>query len=808
MFGILSLNRFLVCSFISLAEIQSAESQERTPVDLTQAVVLTPAEQSQPEQNAVRMLVEEVEKRTLVRWKVVHEWPGDGETVIAVGRVSTLPAIAGPMAGDVQAVKPEGREGYVLRVAEGSPARVLATGNEARGVLYAVGRLLRELRMDRGHVQAHGTVHAPVLDVTSEPRAQVRGHQLGFRPKVHSYDAWTVPMWEQYYRDLIVFGINAVELMPPVTDDDADSPHFPLPQIEMMAEMSRLADAYDLDVWIWYPAMEEDYSKAETVEAELENWGNVFAQLPRIDVIFVPGGDPGHTQPKYLMPLLEKQTEVLHRTHPKAQMWMSPQSFTGEWTEEYLEIMKQEPAWLGGVVFGPQNRLGLPELRAAIPQRYPIRHYPDITHSYSSQYPVKDWDLAFGLTQDREVINPRPVDFAEIIRWSLPYTNGFITYSEGCNDDVNKAVWSALGWDPEQDVFTVLREYARYYIGHSYENSFAHALLALEQNWKGPLLSNGQVETTLQQVQQMDRDAGPQVRLNWRFQQVLYRAYFDGYIKKRLLYEQQLEEEAMAVLRKADRLGALTALQEAESILNRAVTEPVAQDIRGRVSDMAEALYQSIRMQLSVPRFQAIAIGRGAQFDLIDRPVNNKPWLQARFKEIRAIENEPDQMKAIDEIVNWTNPGPGGFYDDLGDPLRQPHQVREMTTEFDPENRTNPLLGYISRPVDRRTSWFNDAETRFEAPLKMQYENLDPAAQYVVRAVYAGDKFDTQMRLAADDIVVHDFVDKAQPIAPVEFEVPAEATADGSLTLTWTQTPGRGSAGRGCQVAEVWLIKK
>ena len=25
---------------------------------------------------------------------------------------------------------------------------------------------------------------------------------------------------------------------------------------------------------------------------------------------------------------------------------------------------------------------------------------------------------------------------------------GFLTYSEGCNDDVNKAVWSALGWDP------------------------------------------------------------------------------------------------------------------------------------------------------------------------------------------------------------------------------------------------------------------------------------------------------------------------------------------------------------------------
>ena len=28
------------------------------------------------------------------------------------------------------------------------------------------------------------------------------------------------------------------------------------------------------------------------------------------------------------------------------------------------------------------------------------------------------------------------------------------------------------------------------------------------------------------------------------------------------------------------------------------------------------------------------------------------------------------------------------------------------------------------------------------------------------------------------------------------------------LTLTWSADPGRGGNGRGCQVAEVWLVKK
>ena len=98
----------------------------------------------------------------------------------------------------------------------------------------------------------------------------------------------------------------------------ADSPHFPLPPLEMMVEMSRIADDYGLDVWIWYPAMDKDYADPEDVEFALQEWGGVFEKLPRIDAVFVPGGDPGHTQPQHLLALLEKQTASLHQYHPKA----------------------------------------------------------------------------------------------------------------------------------------------------------------------------------------------------------------------------------------------------------------------------------------------------------------------------------------------------------------------------------------------------------------------------------------------------------------------------------------------------------
>jgi hypothetical protein len=46
------------------------------------------------------------------------------------------------------------------------------------------------------------------------------------------------------------------------------------------------------------------------------------------------------------------------------------------------------------------------------------------------------------------------------------------------------------------------------------------------------------------------------------------------------------------------------------------------------------------------------------------------------------------------------------------------------------------------------------------------------------------------------------------PVRPLEFDVPGEATATGELTLSWSREPGLGGNGRGCQVSEVWLIRK
>jgi hypothetical protein len=577
--------------------------------------------------------------------------------------------------------------------------------------------------------------------------------------------------------------------------------------MRMMIEMSRIANEYGLEVWVWYPALDKDYSNPETVKAAVAEWGAVFKQLPRIDAVFVPGGDPGHTQPKYMMALLEKQAANLRKYHPKAGMWMSPQGFVKEWMDEFLDIMnRQQPAWLTGIVHGPQVPIDIYKLRDSIPKKYPIRNYPDITHSRQCQFPVPDWDVAHAMTIAREGVNPRPRDMGVIFHYSQPPTVGFITYSEGCNDDVNKTLWSGLGWNPDADVVEILRDYARYYIDPRMADSYAQALLSLERDWRAPLIDNSLVDTTWSQLRTLELAATPQDLLNWRFQQGLYRAYYDAYTRNRLIYETGLERTALDKLRAARETGALVALEGAEATLDKSLTRHVAAGQRARIYELAEALYQSVRMQLSVTRYKAIDVGRGANLDTVEFPLNNRDWLKARFAEIRSRGSEAERLAGIDEILNWTNPGAGGFYDDLGKVNAQPHLVRGVGFEKDPQFWRSSLLGFSNVPGGR-VSWLDYAEALHEQPLEMRYTGLDPKAQYKVRVVYVGDMA-REVRMLADTIEVHPLIKKPVPMRPMEFDIPARATADGELTLQWFRRPGLGGNGRGAQVAEVWLIKK
>ncbi len=690
---------------------------------------------------------------------------------------------------------------------------LLIIGHDGRGALYGVGHLLRKARLVPGEARV-----TSAINITTAPRYALRGHQLGYRDAANSYDAWDAAQWERYFRDLIFFGANAVELIPPLPHDKPGA-RFPLPPREMAVKMSALADKYGLDLWLWYPATDGDYADPAVRAKHLEIAADLFRVLPRIDAVFVPGGDPGQTDPKILLPFLKEKAAVLNKYHPHAHVWVSPQGFGPEWMESFMTALAgPDMEWLAGVVYGPGIRMSLADFRARVPQRYPVRSYPDITHTFHCQYPVPHWDRAYALTEGREPIAPRPRDFASIMRLEADDVVGWLTYSDGCNDDVNKAVVSALAWNPDQPIPEVLRDYGRVYIGDDFADGIAQGLLALEENWRAPLLANDGVFTTLRQFQDLERGAPPAVRQNWRFQMALYRAYYDAFVHRRLLAETATEQEALEVLARARERGSLTVIKEADRILRHAGAATPGAAWRARTFELADELHRSIGMQLSVDKYGASAVNRGANLDMIDFPLNNARWLLAQFAEIRALGDEAGRRQRLHDVVAWVDPGPGGFHDDLGSVANEPHLVRDAGFAEDPGVMVSPADDFelIKDPAfylehAYRSSWLSRASTLLPTPLRMRYTGLDATARYRVRVVYPADRDDfvPRLRLTTDDgLEVHPWLTRPVPARPLEFAVPPAATSDGTLTLELRREPAEHGNGRGAQLAEIWLLRE
>src|SRR5262249_52653011 len=281
---------------------------------------------------------------------------------------------------------------------------------------------------------------------------------------------------------------------------------------------------------------------------------------------------------------------------------------------------------------------------------------------------------ALAVTLGREAINPRPVQYAEIHNAFAPYTAGFISYSDGVHDDVNKVIWNALAWDPDTPPREILIEYARFFFAPEVAERAADGILALERNWIGSLRDNGGVDATLALWDGLEKQA-PALEGNWRWQMCLLRAVYDAYTRHRLIYESALAEEANARLAEAPTEGSRAAMAAATAVLRRAETEPVRPDLRERIDGLCEALFRSVALQTSMSRYKASGAERGCILDFVGYPLNSRWWLEDEFKAIGALPSEAEKLARLELLRTWEHPGVGSFYDDVGNIAKSPHVV-------------------------------------------------------------------------------------------------------------------------------------
>ncbi|MBR4940936.1 MAG: hypothetical protein IKZ19_02950, partial [Clostridia bacterium] len=546
-----------------------------------------------------------------------------------------------PVEGDTEIVFEEKDLPYESFETAEQGGKIILSASSLRGFIYGGFRFLRKTEK-----QKDGWELLDEFFGSFAPKYRYRGHQFGYRPKNNTCDSWNPDQFRQAFLDIMAFGSNTAELMPGGTDDGERNELMSLSENEMLFACSEKAAELDIEVSVWYPNCEES-----TKEESAEIRGKVFSQMKRLDYVFPPGGDPGHYDAEEFLDRAVLASRKMQESHPNAKMFPSAQKPKGraDWGDRFIAYMEKLPPEIHGVITGPNEAMDIDSLRRRLPMKYPLRYYPDITHNVRCTFPVHfprdDWHYALASTLGRESANPRPTEYRHIHRLVSRYCEGSVSYSEGSNDDVNKAVWAALDWDPNVAMDEVLEDYARLFLPGVDPAAAADGLFGLERNWFGDPAENPGIDHTLSIWKALEEDH-PELADNWRFILCIFRAECDAVVRKRRVFELSLVKKAMSLLK-------YKKVDSAIETLSKPYPESYIA-LRRNLDAKAEKLYRLIGMQLDIANFKASAPDRGATLETIDKPITNRTYLLNRLS---ALNGEKD----LEELMANLVPGEGEY---------------------------------------------------------------------------------------------------------------------------------------------------
>lgn len=733
---------------------------------------------------AAEMLRHEIQRRARINLSVGTSMPSETVPAIVLGTVGSFPRSC-RLPGGLSV--PARSEGYVIRVdieVRDSPT-VYLIGRDDRGALFAAGRLIRLLYLAPNYIRLAGDIR-----VSSAPAYPLRGHQIissiqcedGF---VDWYDA---AQKREYISELVLFGTNGFEMRPPGDVDD-------------------FLEELGIDLFINVPC-QEVIGHSRLSDKEIRG---LYTDLTGVDHFTTYGGDAtGSRPPMEVFPKMERVIPLLLESHLGARWWYSNQCLDDHALDydDYIfdYINTKRPGWLYGIVYGPWTKRGIPEIRAELPSRYKIRHYPENCHVRRCQYPVPGWDRVWAQIWPRNhSIYAMPRMMAQIHNATCRGTVGALAYNHtGCYNDLNKFIWSSMGWNPDGDPEDVLYDYGRVFFAYDFRNNpvgdnpsasraaiidagasiVARGLELLEENWQGHLADNTSAETALKLWKKIANSMGGAdgVMSNWRLEMFLYKAFIDAQVKRKYDAEMKYQRQAYKVLGEADKIGVAEAVNRARSSLAKIDTEFQSEE------DFKKEL-----------KSWGLSEGFGELDEILDNiysPLNDRRWLEARLDDVESLAD-------ISRIVDYEEAGPGGFYDNLGVAGEQPHLVRQKKWREDPGFVHSPIEWIDHKPGSkRRHSQMTHATCRYDTPLIMRWEGFDPEASYHIEVVYLGP-FGPEFTCETNDGFVIHGPRGNTGTRPVSYSIPQASTSDGALELQWKLV----NRVRGVSVTEIWLKK-
>ncbi|KAA3613367.1 MAG: hypothetical protein DWQ05_17920 [Calditrichaeota bacterium] len=766
-----------------------------------------------------------------------------------------------------------GPEGFLLKMLfTAEHPTLLAAGVDDRGCLYAVGEILRQFPVIDGAIEIPQN-----FAVRTAPAFEIRGTQFGqshvAKRLAHVRD-WTKKETQRVILDYALAGANIFNCRPGPMFDFIKS-------FGLMTQGGFGANTSGREILAEWHASESIgrlgyvcLSIPEAAEFMLRKCEQQFKDSPTYDLVKFHGGDGGGCECDKCNPyglkfikIVEKMAAIIHKYHPESRIYFTNQKFDNEDDNAIFSYLQEKPrVWLWAWGYGPgsdaaswqpghrqTHRMDLfrypgfgpyglypKEILHQLPKRHDLVYYNEITHwkyaqhAYIQMYPRADRNGDLPPHWSHDIYERRPDQFLTMVynrltffAWPkyyhrvfndlMPYGVGDITHSSGHHDHFNQWMWQRLLWSPRKPVHEVVDEYCTTWFGRPAAPAMAEAIFQLESNLQEipdtPLTEKKGIDTYYKLVKKAG-DLMPVSRRknNWLWRMYMQKAALDKYVqlavKQQLLLQQRIEENTSAVLQESDKNDKIDVMLTWFDAEKETLEMKHLRDEAGRLGEESNALF-GVRSE--------------GYFNL-DHDFIGLGWLRRQLERAKQAKGR-EKLELLNMIIDYENPGEGGFYDNLGTFNPAPNVVSGY-----PYDHGQPYVGKMlsehNRPSQRSMHFTQDEERG----VTFRYENLDPQATYRVRftlvrpwyqARYADRMNQKSQKIYADDIILAENLELPLQMSDFfHFDIPAAATRDGKLIIRLEKAADvargdqvkieqwRNSGGWGTLISEIWLMKK
>lgn len=393
---------------------------------------------------------------------------------------------------------PEKAQAYSLAT-EGK--RVIVCGADGRGVLYGLGHLLRQLNLEAGRAPL------PVLRETRAPAVYNRG--VYFATHFNNYYE-TAPLdrIDRYVEEMALWGFDLLMVWFDANwfphgfwKDPASRGSRMAARIRHIAAKARTCGLKVGTVGIanegfanqpppglradirarhggFYPFSQICPSKPDGLRMILDNRKKITELIGPVDFYthwpYDQGGcgcercahEPGRWGKTFLK-LGPAIADIVRKANPDVKIFVSTWLMDEKERGLVYDLCDRKADWFQGLLTHAEQAG-----ERAIDSRYEKLVFPEISmfNCYFTSYGCNG-------------ANPAPARFEAEARRIAKADCGTALYSEGIYEDINKAVYAGLLWDPGRSAAQILDEYARYYFGPSNVNAAVRLITDLEKTW-------------------------------------------------------------------------------------------------------------------------------------------------------------------------------------------------------------------------------------------------------------------------------------------------------------------------------------